>query len=119
MTQLRKQSLAGQLKSCGTLLANGRGVTEIKTLMAQRGYDTAELNVGQGLLNAATAAVQSAQAAGGDAALASQAAHEAEDAVRAAYRDLAKTARTVFRRDKPSRERLGLVGPEPRKHADF
>ena len=68
-------------------------------IIARRGYDTAELTRGQGLLNTASAAAQAA--------------------VRAVYQGLAKTARTIFRRDRPSRVLLGLVGPEPRKQADF
>ncbi len=119
MKLLRQQTLNNQLKSCETIICNGKKVTEIKLLMARRGYDTAEMNLGQGLHATASTAAQAAREATGDAADGAQAAQEAEAAVRAVYQGLAKTARTVFRRDRPSRVLLGLVGPEPRRQADF
>ena len=119
MKPFRSLPIAEQLKLSGTLIRNAQRIAEIKGLMFGRGYDAAALAEGVAVLAAAVSAVDSANEAAGDVPAASVAMQLAEGAAREAYRDYAQTCRTIFRRDKPSRELLGLVGAEPRRQADF
>jgi len=103
-----------QLARARVAITNALAQPDIKARIAERGYDEAEMTAGKTLLDAATQAVGAQTTAGGARSKATDDRNDAESLARAAYQEMAETARAVFYGDKARQAQLGVAGATPR-----
>lgn len=117
--QRPKVGIAQRLTAAGVAIHNALVDGQIGKLLATFGYDTAKLEEGQRLLDAAQGAVQAQVAtAGGWQTATSQLAAEEQEA-RAAFHALAQVARAAYGGRSPMLVTLGLNQPAPLRQGHF
>lgn len=114
-----KTSIAERLNAARVAISNSLGDAEIASLAANFGYSAEKLNEGYALYEAAVAASNAADATAGGQETATEEALKAQTAAQAAYQDLAKVARAVFKNEESRLTSLGLKGSMPRTTAGF
>lgn len=112
-------TISAQLNKAQIIIGNSQQNSEIRDLVAARGYTATVLLEGQYLYEAATKAVDAQAAAAGEQLLATDRAEAAERAARASYQRLAQTVRAIFPANSPQRKALEITGPMPQESAAF
>jgi len=114
-----KVGIAQRLTAAGVAIHNAVVDGQIGKLLSTFGYDSAKLEEGQALLDAAQGSVQAQVAtAGGWQTATSQLAAEEQEA-RAAFHALAQVARAAYGRRSPMLVTLGLNQPAPLRQGHF
>lgn len=112
-------TISGQLSAAQLAITNTLANPAIAERVAARGYRAKDIAAGQGLCDAARAAVEAQAAAAGAQRLATKRAHAAEQQARSHYQALVQTVRAVFGRSAPERTALEVVGATPDESAAF
>ena len=113
------KSISERLNAMQIAVSNTFGDPVIKDLVASFGYDEERLNEGKTLYTTALMSANIQTASGGTQKDSTARVLKAEKTARAAYQDLAKVARAIFKNDKAKLKMLGLEGKMPTRIGEF
>jgi len=112
-------SILERLNSMQLAVSNTFGDPRIKELVGSFGYTDEKLNEGKDLYTNALMTSNIQTASGGTQKDSTAKVIRAEKTAHAAYQDLAKVARAIFKNDKPKLKMLGLEGKMPTRIGEF
>ncbi len=113
------KSILERLNSMQLAVSNTFGDPRIKELVGSFGYTDEKLNEGKDLYTNALMTSNIQTASGGSQRDYTAKVIQAEKTARAAYQDLSKVARAIFKNDKAKLKMLGIAGKMPTRIGEF